>query len=90
VRGFFFTPTQKSAPSGSRTWDFGGAIGPPQPLGCRAVHELGYYGNIGIGLFDGTAPSLADALTQTGEERWLWELARAIGISSLMAPLSVD
>jgi hypothetical protein len=40
-------------------------------------------------LFDGTAPSLADALTQTSEERRLWELAGARGISCLTAPLSV-
>jgi hypothetical protein len=40
-------------------------------------------------VFDAAAPSLAVALSQAGEERLLWEMAGARGVSSLMAPLLV-
>jgi hypothetical protein len=36
-------------------------------------------------VFDGDAPSMAAALSQAHEERTTWEMARAIGISALMA-----
>jgi hypothetical protein len=41
-------------------------------------------------VFDGVAPCLAATLTQAGEERCMWELAGARGISSLTAPLTVS
>jgi hypothetical protein len=44
-------------------------------------------GSIGIVIFDAAAPSLVVALSQAGEERLLWEMAGARGVSSLMVPL---
>jgi hypothetical protein len=41
-------------------------------------------------VFEGAAPSLAAALTQAGEERFMWELAGAIDLSSLTASLAVS
>jgi hypothetical protein len=41
-------------------------------------------------VFDVAAPSLAAALSQVREERVLWELAGARGISSLATPLTAD
>ncbi|GJM91702.1 hypothetical protein PR202_ga08105 [Eleusine coracana subsp. coracana] len=41
-------------------------------------------------VFDGISPSLAAALVQAGEERYLWELAGAKGLSFLTALLPVD
>jgi hypothetical protein len=38
-------------------------------------------------ILDGAAPSLAAALSQADEERSVWEMAGAKGISSLMAQL---
>jgi hypothetical protein len=38
-------------------------------------------------VFDGAAPSLVAALAQAVEERCMWKLAGAIGLSSLMASL---
>jgi hypothetical protein len=37
-------------------------------------------------VFDVAAPNLAAALSQAGEERLFWELARARGIASLTTP----
>jgi hypothetical protein len=42
---------------------------------CLLFWELGFTGSIGICVFDGAAPSLAVALAQAGEERYMWELA---------------
>jgi hypothetical protein len=39
-------------------------------------------------VFDGAAPDIARALTNAGEERKLWSLAGARGISLLTAPHS--
>jgi hypothetical protein len=38
-------------------------------------------------VFDGVAPNMAACLTQADEERRVWELAGAKGISFLMAQL---
>jgi hypothetical protein len=40
-------------------------------------------------VFDAAAPSLPVALSQAGEERLMWEMAGARGLSSLAAPLPV-
>jgi hypothetical protein len=40
-------------------------------------------------VFDAAAPSLVVALTQASEERLMWEVVGARGISSLTAPLYV-
>jgi hypothetical protein len=41
-------------------------------------------------VFDGVAPSLTIALSQTGDERSAWEMAGAKGISFLMQGLRDD
>ncbi|GJN12750.1 hypothetical protein PR202_ga31057 [Eleusine coracana subsp. coracana] len=41
-------------------------------------------------VFDGAAPSLAGLLVATGEERRLWTMAGARGLSLLTAPLPGD
>jgi hypothetical protein len=41
-------------------------------------------------VFEGTTPSLVAALTQAGEERCMWELAGARGLSSLTAAQPVS
>jgi hypothetical protein len=49
---------------------------------------LGHCGNIETAVFDGIAPSLVAGLAQADEDRKMWELAGAKGISFLMAQLS--
>jgi hypothetical protein len=39
-------------------------------------------------VFDGDSPNLAEALILAGEERWLWMMVGARGLSYLMATLS--
>ena len=39
-------------------------------------------------IFDGISPSVTDVLAQGCDERHMWELAGAKGISFLMAPLT--
>jgi hypothetical protein len=39
-------------------------------------------------IFDGLSPNIANFLIQVGDERRLWESARAKGLSSLAASLS--
>jgi len=51
---------------------------------------LGHYGIIGIAVFDGAAPNLAGTLMTFGEERRLWVMAGARGLSLLTAPLPGD
>ncbi|TVU04223.1 hypothetical protein EJB05_50202, partial [Eragrostis curvula] len=41
-------------------------------------------------VFDGISPSLPAILVQAEEERYLWELAGAKGVSFLTAPLHVE
>lgn len=41
-------------------------------------------------MFDGISLSMAATLVLDGEERWLWEMAGAIGISFLTTPLPED
>jgi hypothetical protein len=56
--------------------------------GEASIHSL--FWELGIGVFEGAAPGLAVALTQAGEERCMWELAGARGLSSLTASLTVS